>query len=108
MLNEPVVVEAAGKLAEWELAEGAGDVDAAISGMFFRATARRPDQQEMAILGDIYQQQLAIYTANPEAAGALLAVGESPRDRSLDTARHAALAMVANTILNLDETITRE
>ena len=81
---------------------------AAISGMFFRATARRPDQQEMAILGDIYQQQLAIYTANPEAAGQLLAVGESPRDMSLDTATHAALAMVANTILNLDETITRE
>jgi hypothetical protein len=108
MLNDPVFVEAARKLAEWALAEGAGDVDAAISGMFFRATARRPDPQEMAILGDIYQQQLAIYTARPEAAGQLLAVGESPRDMSLDTATHAALAMVANTILNLDETITRE
>ena len=108
LLNDPVFVEAARKLAERALAEGAGDVDAAISEMFFRATARRPDPQEMAILGDIYQQQLAIYTANPEAAGQLLAVGESPRDVSLDTAMHAAMAMVANTILNLDETITRE
>jgi len=108
MLNDPVFVEAARKLAERALAEGAGDADAAISSMFFRATARRPDPQEMAILGDIYQQQLAIYTARPEAAGQLLAVGESSRDMSLDTAMHAALAMVANTILNLDETITRE
>lgn len=108
MLNDPVFVEAARQLAERALLEGGGDADAAIAGMFFRATARRPDEQEKAILEEIYQQQLAIYTANPEAAGALLAVGESPRDRSLDTARHAALAMVANTILNLDETITRE
>jgi hypothetical protein len=76
--------------------------------MFLRATARLPDPEERIILQEIYQRQKAIYTANPESAVQLLEVGESPRNMSLDTATHAALAMVASTILNLDETITRE
>jgi hypothetical protein len=108
MLNDPVFVEAARHLAERALVFSAGDVDAAIGRMFVLATARLPDPEERVILEDIYQQQRAIYAANPEAAGQLLSVGESPRNMSLDSATHAALTMVANTILNLDETITRE
>ena len=42
------------------------------------------------------------------AAAALLAIGESVAGGTLDAARHAALTMLANTILNLDETMTRE
>ena len=108
MLNDPVFVEAARHLAERALVSSAGDADAAIGRMFLRATARLPDPEERIILQEIYQRQKAIYTANPESAVQLLEVGESPRNMSLDTATHAALAMVASTILNLDETITRE
>ena len=36
-----------------------------------------------------------------------LGAGESKRDRSLETAELAAWTMVANTILNLDETLTK-
>ena len=108
MLNDPVFVEAARHLAERALVSSAGDAGAAIGRMFLRATARLPDPGERIILQEIYQRQKAIYTASPESAVQLLEVGESPRNMSLDTATHAALAMVASTILNLDETITRE
>jgi hypothetical protein len=51
---------------------------------------------------------LGEFRADAEAAKQLLAVGESKRDEALDPAEHAAWTMVANLILNLDETITKE
>ena len=41
------------------------------------------------------------------AAKALIAAGRAPRPPELDAAEHAAWTAVANVILNLDETITR-
>ncbi|MBA3483345.1 MAG: hypothetical protein H0T51_16170, partial [Pirellulales bacterium] len=43
----------------------------------------------------------------PSAAAALLAVGESPRDATLDAVVHAAWTNVALVILNLDESVTK-
>jgi hypothetical protein len=37
-----------------------------------------------------------------------LGVGESARDARLDAAEHAAMTMVAHTLLNLDEAIVLE
>ena len=42
------------------------------------------------------------------SAAALLAIGESAAGGTFDAARHTALTILANTILNLDETMTRE
>jgi len=52
--------------------------------------------------------QLAQYRRNQDAARKLLEVGESKFDRKLDASELAAWTTVASTILNLDETITRE
>jgi hypothetical protein len=60
------------------------------------------------VLVKLYDQQLAHYQSDREAAVKLLAVGESKRDESLDASEHAAWTMMANLILNLDETITKE
>jgi hypothetical protein len=43
-----------------------------------------------------------------EGAKQLLAVGEAKRNEALDPADHAAYTMVANLILNLDESVTKE
>ena len=43
-----------------------------------------------------------------QAAQKLLSVGESPRKTRIDAAELAAWTMVASTILNLDETITKQ
>jgi hypothetical protein len=48
------------------------------------------------------------YRADPKAAEKLVAMGESPRDKTLDVAEHAALTAMLNMILNLDEVITKE
>ena len=71
------------------------------------ATARRPSESELTVLIDIYQQSVDKYRADPAAAQKLLSNGDTPRDPSLDIARHAAWTIVASMLLNLDETLTR-
>jgi hypothetical protein len=100
LLNDPTYVEAARKLAERMMRDGL-DVG------FQRAVARPPTDDEERILIGIRTEALARFRKDPEAAKKLLAVGESPRDTTLNEAELAAWTTVASTILNLDETITK-
>jgi hypothetical protein len=47
------------------------------------------------------------FANDPEGAKAFLAVGDSQADPNLPAPRLAALAMVANQLLNLDETLNK-
>jgi hypothetical protein len=107
LMNDPTYVEAARKLAERVMAEAGPEADDRIALAFRLCTARRPTDRESAILRRVYDAQLARYRSDRAAALKLLAVGESPRDEKLDAAELAAWAMVASTVLNLDETVTR-
>ena len=51
---------------------------------------------------------LSYFKQNPAAAKLLLAVGEKQRDQTIPVVEHAAMTMIANILLNLDETITKE
>jgi hypothetical protein len=48
------------------------------------------------------------FTKNPEAAKQLLTLGEAKSDDKLPPAELAAYTTVASTLINLDETITKE
>ena len=63
--------------------------------------------RELAELRAAYQDHLAVYSRDVEAAKALIAGGESKPDASLSPTELAAWTMVANLILNLDEVITK-
>ena len=69
--------------------------------------ATSPWRIELRELVALYGEGLAVYHADGEAAVALLSVGESPRDESLDAAEVAAWTNVATVLLNLDELITK-
>ena len=107
-LNDPTYVEAARVLATRVLREGGKEVGSRIAFAFRLATARRPSLQETKVLRELLTQQLALYRGNVAAAEKLLAVGESKPDEKLERAELAAWTVVASTILNLDETITKE
>ncbi len=108
LMNDEQYVEAAKQLARRLMKEG-GTTPASMLTVGFRVTTgRAPNDRELAVLLKLHEQQLARFTANKEAASKLLAVGESKRDESLDVSQHAALTMVANLLLNLDEVITKE
>jgi hypothetical protein len=55
-----------------------------------------------------YERHLGNFRNDPAAARKLLQVGESKRDEKLDAVELAAFTAVANILLNLDETITKE
>ena len=106
-LNDPTWIEAARVLAEKSM-QRAADLDGRLAHAFRRVVCRPPTAADLDVLRRMHARQLDAYAAAPDAAQQLLAVGESPRDRSLDPAEHAALANVCLAILNLDEALTRE
>ncbi len=106
LLNDPTYVEAARKLAEQVVKEGTTPEDR-LAAAFKRTVCRMPTAVESRVLLRIKGEAIAQFRADPEAAKKLLAVGESPRDLTLNEMEMAAWTVVASTILNLDETITK-
>lgn len=107
VMNDTGFVEAARRLARRMMRSGATFEERLDEG-FLRLTARPADAHRRATIRPVYEETLAELQADPERAEALLAVGESPRDETLDACEHAAWTVVASLLLNLDETLTRE
>ncbi|HKB04451.1 MAG TPA: DUF1553 domain-containing protein [Gemmataceae bacterium] len=107
LLNDPTYVEAARKLAERMMTDGGPTPAGRMAVGFKRAVARAPTAEEERVVLRFRARTLAEFQANKAEARKLLAVGESPRDATLDEAELAAWATVAGLILNLDETISK-
>ena len=106
-LNDITYVEAARFMAERILSAGGSDAER-IRRAFRLATSREPDPEEAQILLGRLDALRSDFAADPEAARAILAIGDKPRQSDLDPVEHAAHAALASLLLNLDETITRQ
>jgi hypothetical protein len=105
--NETGYLEASRKLGERMLKEGGSD-DASRATFAFRlATGRSPRDAEIEVLTRTFAQLRADYAARPDDAAKLIKVGASVADPKLPAGELAAAAGVANLILTLDETITK-
>jgi hypothetical protein len=107
LMNDPTFVEAARAFAERDLREAGPGAEDRIRHAFRLATAREPSPHELEILEALYKKQIAHYDTDRKAAQQLIAIGESPRNPKLDPAELAAWTMISSTILNMDETITK-
>jgi hypothetical protein len=107
LMNDPVQLEAARKLAERMLLEGGTTPRERLDFAFELAMSRKPRPEEQQPLFALLEKRLAAYRAEPAAAKAFIAVGESKPNAALDPVDLAAYANLASLILNLDETITR-
>ncbi len=108
LLNDPQYVEAARKLAERSMLETAAEPHGVAESMLRLATLRTPPAVDIDRLVRMYEQSLARYQQDGEAAAKLLAVGASPVDAELDKAQLAAWTLAANAVLNLDEVLNKE
>jgi hypothetical protein len=108
LLNDPTYVEAARALATRTLTQAGSDPAERVRYAFELATARVPNSHEVGVLERQAQQELDHYRQDPGAAKKLIHVGESPTDTKLNPSELAAWTMVTSTILNLDETMTKE
>ncbi len=116
-LNDPQFVEAARVLAQRSVAPAAtkptgnGNPQPSsqtIINQFFKAVIGRPArQQEMALMSQLYQEELADFQTNTARANELLTVGEYPINKQLPPAQLAAWTVVASTIMNFDEAIVK-
>jgi hypothetical protein len=105
--NETGYLESSRKLGERMLKEGGAD-DASRAAFAFRlATGRSPRAPELEVLTRTFAQLRADYATRPEDAAKLIKVGASVADPKLPAGELAAAAGVANLILTLDETITK-
>jgi Protein of unknown function (DUF1553) len=95
-LNDPVYVECAVALAARMRQEGGGDLTKQISRGCELAGGVAPEKRIIAALVDLQRSALARYQREPELAKKLAS-----------TPQEAALALVANAILNLDSTLTK-
>ncbi len=107
-LNDPQFVEAARVFGQRIMTEGPAELDGRLTFAFQLAVARKPSSDELTVLRDTYQEQLDHYKANAAAAKSLVKAGEYARPEKLNVTVHAAWTAIANTLLNLDETISRE
>jgi hypothetical protein len=108
LMNDEQYVEASRKLAARMMTEGGASPEEQLAYGFRLVTSRQPASEEAEVLLQSYQSHLDHYQKHPEEAAKLLSVGEAPRQASLDPPPHAAMTMVANLLLNLDETVTKE
>ncbi|MDR3637126.1 MAG: PSD1 and planctomycete cytochrome C domain-containing protein [Isosphaeraceae bacterium] len=107
LMNDVQHFEAARALAERMMVEGGATPKDRIAFGARVVLARGADADELAVLQEQLSKHLARFGRDPEAAKLVVRVGESKPRAGLPENELAAYALVANTLLNLDETINR-
>jgi hypothetical protein len=105
LLNDPQFVEAARKVAEATMQRVPNDLSARIQMASVALLGREPDVREREILARLFEEQRAIFAAQPGDADELLTVGESRVDSAPARIELAAMTMVATALMNFDEFI---
>jgi hypothetical protein len=106
-LNDPQFVEAARVMAQKALYNRQGEYNTIVN-TFFKAVIGRPARsQEVDLMYQLYQEELADFQKNTARANELLTVGEYPANKQIPPAELAAWTVVASTIMNFDEAIVK-
>jgi hypothetical protein len=106
-LNDPQFVEAARTLAQATLQAGSDQADERIDLVARRLLARPLRSEEKTIVEQSLSALLGYYRSHVDDARALLRVGESKADPTLDAATLAAWTMLTNELMNLDEFLNK-
>ena len=102
LLNDEAAMDNARALAQRMTKEGGDELKVQLMYGFRLCTSRQPKAAELNRLLALYEQQLIVYRQDEKAARQLT------KDAPAATAEWAARIIVANVLLNLDETLTKE
>ena len=104
-LNDPFFFDAARAMAVRMVKEG-GDAEAARVAYGFRlVVSRTPTQAELRRVLDYYQEQLTRYRVDNKAAAEVVGAKTDPPSNAPEL---AAWTLVANVLLNMDETLSKD
>lgn len=107
LLNDPQYVEASRVLAERVMVEGGDTPEARITLAFRLLTSRVPSAGELSALQSLFTTERTRFASAPASARALRRVGARAPVAALDPVDVAAYAVVASTIMNLDEAVNK-
>ena len=107
LMNDPVYVEASRAFGQRILREGGGSFDARLNYAFKTCLGRPPTRFERTTLEKSFQTYLKNFEQDRIAASKLIHVGASAPPVDMDLSELAAWTVIANTLLNLDETVTK-
>lgn len=107
LMNDVQFVEASKMLAVRMQKEGGDTLDQQIKYGFRLTTSRYPKEEEIKVLKDLYHSQSKWFTSNRSETLKFLKVGNKNVEAEYLNSTTAAMAMVANTLLNHDETYTK-
>jgi hypothetical protein len=106
-LNDPAFLAAANGLAERILAQGGHTPAEQMSFAFEACVARQPLASELTPLLRLYEQSVARFKNHPDSAKALAGVGLPKAPEAASMPERAAWTVIANVLLNLDETLNK-
>ena len=106
-MDDPQFVEANRVLAQNALLASRKNVDREVGYLADRLLARSFNEKERAIVLQSYRDYLNYYQSDPDDARKLVSVGESKTPSGLPVAQLAAMTMVANELMNLDEVLVK-
>ena len=117
LLNGPQYVESARGAAGEVLASARqdsvdneldeADRDAMIVTLYRKLTSRQPGEAERKVLCQLYERQYELFARDPAEANKYLSIGEAPVDESSDKLELAALSVIAQTVMNLDDYLVK-
>jgi hypothetical protein len=107
LLNDPQYVEAARALAQRAAHEGGITLMDRATFIMRSLTSRYPGERERAALESLYREQYDDFRSGVSDARKLLAVGDAPVDSGIEPAECAALTVLAQVVLNYDETVMK-
>jgi hypothetical protein len=107
LMNDTQQFEAARAFAERMLEEGGSTPESRIAFAYRTVLSRPPQSEELHIVRQTLDDFLARYRRSEKDAEAAIHVGESTVRSQAKPAELAAYTLVANLVLNLDETVTR-
>lgn len=107
LMNDVQHFEAARGLAERVLAEGGTTTPDRLRFLYRTVLSRAPTDDELTLLTNSLHRQIELFTADPEGAKKAVHVGESKPRNVASPVETAAWTMIANLVLNTDETLNR-
>jgi hypothetical protein len=106
-LNDPQFLEAARVLAQNEM-EKSTNTEQKIESIFLKVLNRKPLDNELFILRKVFQSETAKFKQSPQKADEFINAGVYPINKKLNKGELAAWALIAHTVMNLDESMSRE
>ena len=103
LLNDTQFFEASRVFAERIISQSKNDLSDQIKYGFRLATSRFPKESEAQLLKQLYLNKLSFYKKNKGEAYKVINIGASKTKFSKKAPQIAAMTMVANTLLNLNE-----